>query len=319
MNTITLSNDVSVARISADFGFNCYEFRAEVAGRRVDVIHADPSFPKTGERPSGNGIPLLFPFPNRIRQGRFSFAGRDYHISREHAASDALGNAIHGFCLDRPWRVLEQSDSSVLGAFQLTVDAADRRDFWPADFLIEVRYTLVGAALRAEIGIVNPDTQPLPWGFGTHAYFKVPLGDASAPENCLAIAPTTNQWLLDEFLPTGELRHVAPEKDLRDGVRIGTVKLDDVLTGVELENGILECSVMDESAGLQVTQRCPEVFREVVAFTPDWCQAVCLEPYTCVTDAVNLDRQGVDAGLQILEPGGQTRTWIEIRAGQILV
>ena len=43
--------------------------------------------------------------------------------------------------------------------------------------------------------------------------------------------------------------------------------------------------------------------RELVVFTPKHRQAVCLEPYTCTTDAINLQQHGVDAGWLVLPPG----------------
>jgi aldose 1-epimerase len=47
-------------------------------------------------------------------------------------------------------------------------------------------------------------------------------------------------------------------------------------------------------------------FTQVVAFTPANRQAVCLEPYTCVTDAVNLQQKGIEAGWLVLQP---SETW----------
>ena len=44
-------------------------------------------------------------------------------------------------------------------------------------------------------------------------------------------------------------------------------------------------------------------FREMVVFTPPHRQAVCFEPYTCTTDAVNLQQRQVDAGWKVLPPG----------------
>jgi aldose 1-epimerase len=48
-----------------------------------------------------------------------------------------------------------------------------------------------------------------------------------------------------------------------------------------------------------------------VAFTPPHRLAVCLEPYTCTTDAINLEQQGVNAGWRVLKPG--TSALAEIR------
>ena len=51
----------STARILPELGFNCFEFRTQVAGQSVDVIDASPQFASGHEKPSGHGIPLLFP------------------------------------------------------------------------------------------------------------------------------------------------------------------------------------------------------------------------------------------------------------------
>lgn len=309
----------STARIAAQLGFNCFEFLARVGRHTVNVIAAAPQFPTGGERPSWHGIPLLFPFPNRIRGGRFSWDGRDYDLNGRGVSFEGQGNAIHGFCLDRPWRVAHAEPNAAVGVFQLSVDAPDRRDLWPADFLLEVRYALAGATLRADVRIANPDRVPLPWGFGTHPYFQLPLAEHSQPERCLVQAPAAEEWVLTDCLPSGERRPVAAERDLRDGLPYGGLKLDDIQTGLRSRAGVVECVLMDPPGGLEVRQRFPDVFRELVVFTPPWHIGVCLEPYTCVTDAINLAARGIDSGWRVLEPGAEFRTWIEIEACRILV
>ncbi len=315
---LTDSTTASTARIAAHRGFNCYEFHANVGNRTVDVIDSEPDFASGSGRPSGNGIPVLFPFPNRIREGKFRWADQEYLIPSEIAAYDNTGNAIHGFCLDRPWRVIDSGEYFVLGQFQLSIDAPDRLPFWPADFLIEIRYELRGTTLRADVRIANPDDVSLPWGFGTHPYFRLPLTDDSDPKHCLVEAPATEEWELIDCLPTGRRHPIPEEKDLREGAYFDLLQLDNVLTGLPVGPEPMECSIVDEPAGLQVVQRCDPIFRELVVFTPPNRDAVCLEPYTCLTDAVNLQQQGIDAGWRILEPGDEFQTWIEIEAGLVL-
>ncbi len=312
------SKSGSAARIAPSLGFNCFAFQARVGGQAVNVLDASPNFAEGNERPSGHGIPLLFPFPNRIRQGRFAWNGRQYEIPAANASYDHAGNAIHGFCLDRPWRVTERGPHFAVGEFQLGRDAPDRRAYWPADFLIEVRYTVRGAALRADVRIANPSTVELPWGFGTHPYFKLPLAAGSRPSSCLVLAPASQEWELVDCLPTGRILPVSEEKDLRDGAYFDVMKLDDVLTGLTPGQGPLECAVMDEQAGLQVTQRFEPIFREVVVYTPPSRNAVCIEPYTCATDAINLQPRGIDAGWRVLAPGAEIRTAIEIAVGEVI-
>jgi aldose 1-epimerase len=58
--------------------------------------------------------------------------------------------------------------------------------------------------------------------------------------------------------------------------------------------------------GLELLVEASPEFREWVIYAPAARPVVCLEPYTGTTNAVNLQAQGVDAGLVVLEPGG---TW----------
>jgi aldose 1-epimerase len=308
----------STAHIAPRLGFNCFEFRAHVGGETIDVLDAPPTFAAGDERPSAYGIPLLFPFPNRIRGGQYSWSGRNYEIPESNASFDGIGNAIHGFCLDRPWRVASQGKDFAVGLFELSKDAPDRLAYWPTDFQIEVRYQLAGATLRCDIKVANPTRVPLPWGFGTHAYFKLPLGAKSQPARCLIQAPVTEEWELADYIPTGKRARIPEEKDLRDGEYFDVLKLDNVYTGVPQGKAAIECGIIDEQAGLQVMQRFDPVFREIVAYTPPKRAAVCLEPYTCVTDAIHLQQRGIDAGWRVLEPGAEFRTWIEIAAEEVI-
>jgi aldose 1-epimerase len=189
--------------------------------------------------------------------------------------------------------------------------------YWPADFRIEVRYTVREGTLRADFLIVNPSADPLPWGLGTHPYFKLPLGANSRSSRCLIEAPANQEWELVDCLPTGRRLPISESKDLRDGAYFDLLKLDDVLTGLG-DGPTVECRILDEQAGLQMTQRFPALFRELVVYTPPNRDAICLEPYTCVTDAVNLEPRGVDAGWRVLGAGDEFRTWFEITAGEVI-
>lgn len=313
--TLTDSTTGSTASVALHVGFNCYAFRAMAGGRPVDVIDSAPDFPDTGARPSGNGTPLLFPFPNRIRHGKFTWQGRDYQLPLR----AGMGHAIHGFAVDRPWRLLDHREDLVTAEFQISRDAPDRVDCWPADGIIQVTYQLRGAALRILVRVINPDDRPLPFGFGTHTYFKLPLSPDSDAARCLVQAPAASQWVLEDYIPTGEVRPVPSSADLREGARFGDLKLDDVLTGLAPDGDHVECVLMDEAAGLEVLQQFDRQFRELVAFTPSWTRAVCLEPYTCATDAINLESRGIDAGWRVLAPGEEWRSWIQIAARPILV
>ncbi len=312
------SSTGSTARIATHLGFNCHEFHAAVDNQVIDVIDAAPDFAEGKQRPSGHGIPILFPFPNRIRGGKYHWNEREYVLPPENVGYDGTGNAIHGFAIDRPWRVTSQGENFAVGEFRLSVDAPDRLPLWPTDCTIEIRYELRRATLRADITITNPSDKPLPWGFGTHPYFRLPLGSASDAGQCLIEAPAAGEWELIDCLPTGKQHPIDAEKDLREGGFFRDIRLDDVLTDISPSDGRIDCYILDGKAGLQIAQRSDAIFRELVVYTPPKRNAVCLEPYTCVTDAINLCARGVDTGLRVLGPRESFRTWIEIEAGPII-
>ena len=316
MPAITIEDKTcdSTATVLPELGFNLFQFSTTVGGQLVDVIEADDDFALGNTRPSRCGIPILFPFPNRIDQGKFTWNGKQYQIPMDNSGE----HAIHGFCLDRPWRVIDQSENSVTGEFQLSKDAADRLELWPADFIIQCTYLLSGSTLKSRFTFTNPDTKPLPWGFGTHAYFKLPLTQASSAQNIVLYCPAHKQWILEDFIPTGKIVPVPESADLRKGGYYSTMKLDDVLTDVRPQGDSLDCTLVDEAAGIEMVQACDPRFRELVVYTPPGREAVCMEPYTCPTDAINLEAKGIPCGWETLAPGESVNTWIDMRVNPII-
>ncbi|WP_013627619.1 aldose 1-epimerase [Rubinisphaera brasiliensis] len=310
--TLLDSASGSQARLLPELGFNLFEFSVTMNGQQIDVLDSDPEFDQGTVKPSRCGIPLLFPFPNRIAAGKFSWDGKDYQLP----VGKPGDHYIHGFCLDRPWRVIDQSENHVTGEFQLSVDAPDRINLWPADFRIRCTYLVRGNALKARYEFHNPDDKPLPWGFGTHAYFKLPLTDSSSTEHITLDAPVHEQWVLENFIPTGE--KIPASADLKSAAYYTTLKLDDVFTDVRPDGDSLDCTIVDEGSGLQVVQACDPEFRELVVFTPPGRDAVCMEPYTCPTDAINLEARGIKCGWQTLAPGETKETWIDIRVEPVM-
>ena len=306
----------SSARILADYGFNCYSFRCRVGGQQVDLLRSDDHFAEQPSRPAGNGTPLLFPFPNRIQGGRFEFGGKSYELPRNERGV----NAIHGLVYDRGWRVkqsYEAGRSEVTGVFQLSQDAPELRKLWPADFLIELKYRLEKNLLTSRVRVTNPDSKPLPWGFGTHPYFRLPLGRAGNESRCAVAAPVSETWELKELLPTGRRLPAVATVGL-DGRRpFSELKFDDVFTGLKFSDDWCTCRLKDEDAGVEVTFRFDRLFRELVVYTPPARGAICLEPYTCVTDAINLQPQGFDAGLRVLRPGQSEEGTMVLEAAAI--
>jgi aldose 1-epimerase len=304
-------------------GFNCFRWFVQQNAATREILYTDPAMFEKNQT-TRMGIPVLFPFPNRIRAGRFNWEGRTFQLP---CIDSTRKNAIHGFACRVPWRVIDQGvsqdDAWVTGEYHAAKDFSHLKDFgslescWPADHRVRLTHRLGKNRLRIEIHVDNPDNKSLPFGLGFHPYFRADcVGDG-----CLMQVPAEAIWELQESLPTGKRGPAQGRLDLRSGKPIAGLKLDDVLTGLPTvatdglaPRGSLRSSTSDRS----LTIRTSTDFREIVVFTPPHGQAVCIEPYTCTTDAVNLQQEQIDAGWKVLQPGQSWTGVVElVVAGEI--
>ena len=63
---------------------------------------ASDDFPENPANPGRNGTPVLFPFPNRIRDSKYTFAGKSYDVP-----TGGKPMAIHGFAISAKWEVAD--------------------------------------------------------------------------------------------------------------------------------------------------------------------------------------------------------------------
>jgi aldose 1-epimerase len=309
--TITIRDDASgaTAKILVSQGFNCFSWRPVLDDGPREMLWSEPGFENGDKRPSGSGIPLLFPFPGRIGGARYQFDGTDYALQ----PGDAFGNAIHGFVYTRPWRVVERSGPRVVGEFHASVDDASILEHWPADFRIRVSYEVRGRELVSDIRYENTGTGRLPCGFGTHAYFRLPLSDAGKAADTEVMVPVDRFWPLEQMIPTGERAPVAADLQLAAGLRLGEQKFDTCFTGLKQDaDGLVRTRLTDPASRRRLTQTFDASFTQCVIYTPPHREAICLEPYTCVPDAIRLASEGQETGLQILQHGEMRKATVRI-------
>lgn len=287
----------SSAEILPNLGFNCFRFTA-MHERPIDVLWSEEGFASGARRASGSGIPILFPFPGRIAGTSLDWRGRRYALE----AGDGRGNAIHGFVLNRPWRVLESSATHAVGQFHASRDDAALENSWPGDFRITLTIRLAGNELSLDAFLENPGESDLPMGFGVHPYFRVPLGGNDAG-GCRVQIPAAEYWELKEMLATGRKLPAAKCGDVAGGMAFAETQLDDVFTSLEFAGEWSTASVADPASGRTLQVAMDRGFRECVVYNPPHREAICIEPYTCVPGAIDLAERSIDAGLQILKPG----------------
>lgn len=300
------------AEVWPALGFNCFRWLTTVGNTPVEVLYADPALFEDG-RPTRSGIPVLFPFPNRIRDGRFTWEGKEYQLPLNDGTKK---NAIHGFACRKPWRVIgsgaDESGAWVAGEFQGSVDAPESLALWPADYGIRVLVRLTASRLQICAAVWSPSGKSLPFGLGYHPYFRVPLIAGETEAEYGIDSPAQSLWQLEESLPTGQRGPADPARDLKSGAALAGLSLDDAYGDIPQGHGPLNYLGSVWSARARVELWASGDFRDLVVFNPPHRQAVCLEPYTCITDAINLQSRGVDAGWQSLAPGASWMGVVEI-------
>jgi aldose 1-epimerase len=297
------------AEVWPAMGFNCLRWYVYRDGGK-ELLYCAPDVFQDA-RPTRSGIPVLFPFPNRIRDGRYSFRGTTYQLPLNDSAKK---NAIHGFACRFPWRVIgtgADADSAwVTGEFRCSVDAPNCLSLWPADHQIRLTVRLGRGTLRLEAEVHNPDTRPLPWGLGYHPYFQI--GD----EDCAVEVPAMDYWKLEESLPTGERKPVDAARALNAPRHYKELTLDDVLTTLPARaprmDGLIERATLQRTDKVCLRMFTSEPFRDLVVFTPPHRHAFCVEPYTCPTDAVNLEELVGETGWAVMPPGGTAKLLVEL-------
>jgi aldose 1-epimerase len=308
----------SSASVLPSVGFNLFDLQLPVAGEIRPIVAAGDRWPEDPEIPSRHGIPILFPFPNRIRDARFEYGGRAFDL-----IANKGPNAIHGFALEAPWEVVahEATDAGarIVGRFQISRNAPEDRPRWPSDAAIELSYTLAGRRLTLEATVTNPGPSDLPWGFGIHPYYHLPFRPDGDAAKTRVVLPASRYWVLEDTLPTGEVRPVDPARDFRLGKPMAGLEADDILTGLEFEGARCTCRLIDENLGAEFRLSFGREFRELVVFTPPFYPGgvVAVEPYTQTTDAIHLQARGVDAGLRVLQPGGSDRLAITLETADL--
>ena len=307
MQTIELSSKSgkTVARIAPEIGFNLFS----ILVGDTELLWSAPNFLEGGSSPSGSGTPILFPFPGRLNGRSFCFAGNDYHV----ASDDGLGNAIHGFVLNRPWRIVSTAADAVTAEFHASQDAPEIMEQWPSDFLIRCSYTAVDDGVLAEYDIQNPGNVDLPCGFGTHAYFRVPIGTGSA-DTSMVTCPVSEQWILKDMLATGEVSELSDDDLQTSGVAFGRLNMDDVFSGIKFKDGRATATITNPSTNSKLIYTWDEACEICVIYTPPHREAICMEPYTLVPGGLAFETG--EHGLMVLKSKEAFTHKMEIRLEQ---
>jgi len=239
---------------------------------------------------SSMGLPLV-PWPNRIRDGRYTFAGRELQLPINESARH---NAIHGLAHSASWRATERQPRSVTLAHLIEPTPG-----YPFRLACRVTYSLDDAGLSCVLGFENRGDQPLPVAAGHHPYFRP--GDP--PVDRWRLHLPAQGWLEtdEQAIPTGrELDVAGTDRDFRVEHELGAVVLDTAYSSLQPGPGGLVRATLraPEGTGLKVWMGPGTTHVMVYTGESIGRAGLAIEPMTCPPNAFQTGE-----GVRVLRPG----------------
>ena len=251
-----------------------------------------------------NGVPLLWPYANRLDEQAFYANGQRYSFD------PGLGNTgrgaipIHGFVTGADaWKVVEAKADSRSAWVTMKLDFFRIPRYmkqFPFAHTLSMTYRVQDGALEVHTRIDSLSDEPMPVAIGFHPYFQ--LTDSPREEWRIAIGAKTHWKLEPSKLPTGETEPITRFLPDPKHVLVKDVMLDDIFTDLERDaRGQATLSLIGKAQ--QVDVLIGPKFRTALVYTPP-NTSVAFEPMAAITNALNLAQKGLYKELQSIEPGG---------------
>jgi aldose 1-epimerase len=242
---------------------------------------------------------LLLPWPNRIEDGQYEFAGIAHQTP---LTEPSRHNALHGLTRWVNWTALEQAADRVLMSLLL-----HPQEGYPFTLQLHADYRLSSAGLSVRTTATNAGTRAAPYGTGHHPYFTV---GTLIDEARLKLPALMRLEANDRLIPTGRLLPTKEtDYDFLELRPIGSLRLDTAFaTLVPDSDGLIRAHLQAPTGDPTVTLWMEPIYRFVMVYTPDSVpeatrrrRSLAIEPMTC---APNAFRSG--DGLIVLQPGQST-------------
>ncbi|GAA0619940.1 aldose 1-epimerase family protein [Kribbella sandramycini] len=238
----------------------------------------------------------LFPWPNRITDGKYSFAGRDQQL---YLTEPARSNAIHGLTRWANWSRLDDgSDPAVVEAGHVL----HGQPGYPHQLELRLSYR-IDDGLTITAAATNVGATAAPYGYGAHPYLSV---GRPIDECVLGFSAAQRLEVSERMSPTGLAPVAGSAYDFGTARVLGELEIDNAFTGLAESWSV---SLTDPDTGV----------RSVLSGDTPWVQlytggaigrtALAVEPMTCPPDAFVTGQD-----LVVLEPGQSHTTSFRVSA-----
>ncbi|MDQ2845022.1 MAG: aldose 1-epimerase family protein [Actinomycetota bacterium] len=226
------------------------------------------------------GLPLI-PWPNRIRDGAYTFGGCNYQVP---LTEPDKHNAIHGFLRWRNWTCRHHStDRATMGIVLHPMMG------YPFTLDVTVDYRLDGDGLTVRTTATNIGDQSCPYGAGQHPYLTVGterIDPCSLQLDAERYLPTD-----DRGMPTENVEVAGSAFDFRAGRVIGEQNIDFTFTGLLRDSEGLAWVHLTGPDGAHAAIWADENYPFIELYTshtqpsPHFRTGLGVEPMTCAPNA----------------------------------
>lgn len=117
----------------------------------------------------GRQAPVLFPIIGRLKDGKYTYNGKEYQMPR------------HGFASGMDFTVRQTEEGSLIFTCE---DTKETLAMYPFSFTFHVIYTLQWNVLETIYFVVNRTDGPMYFSFGSHEGFNCPMVEGETFEDC---------------------------------------------------------------------------------------------------------------------------------------
>lgn len=237
----------------------------------------------------------LIPWPNRVRDGEWSWRGRDLQLP---LTEPAKHNASHGLVRWMPWTATNHDADAVT----LTCTSYPQPGYpWMIDITNSWNLTADGLSVTTVITNRSDDTAPVAAGF--HPYLAT--GTELVDDIVLTVPVATHLLVDDQLIPIGSEPVAGTALDFSTPRPIGTQIIDDGFTDLARDDdGRARVRLANPGDGSEVVMWVDESYRYLQVFTGDTLAAdrrrrgLAVEPMTAPANAL-----ASGESLVVLDPG----------------
>jgi aldose 1-epimerase len=246
------------------------------------------------------GIPLLYPWANRLSGWRYEACGRRVELDRAspllHGDEHCL--PIHGaLAAASSWRVVDGGTSWLVAELDFGAHP-ELLHVFPFPHVLELAIRLEGGALTVDTTVTARESA-VPLSFGFHPYLAPP---GAAREEWWVELPSRIALELDSFgLPTGGATELAAE-----AFSLGSRTYDDLFAVAP------DASFSVTGGGRRATVELVSSYRYAQIYAPPDQPVICFEPMTAPVDALRSHE-----GLRSVPPGERASATFALRIDQV--